>query len=64
LESASGVAVYPPELLLLERRRRAGSCNDSPFQNQSNHNKIHVIKNVTNMEYESEDDILCELDLV
>ena len=49
-ESASGVA-------------GVGSNNDSSFQNQSNQTKIDVIKNVTSTEYESEDEILCEIEL-
>ena len=52
------------ELLLLERRRRVGSCNDLPFQNQSNPTKIGVIKNPTNMEYELEDEMVCEMELI
>jgi hypothetical protein len=57
-ESASGVAVHPPSYW-----RRAGSCNDSHFQKQSNQTKINVIKNLSCSEYESEDDILCEMEL-
>jgi len=41
----------------------AGSCNDLPFQNQTNQSKIDVIKNSTFIESESEDEILCEMEL-
>jgi len=51
------------ELLLLERRRRVGSCNDSQIQNQSDQTKIDAIKKSTYSLYESEDEILCAMEL-
>ena len=56
---ARRVAVYPPK----ERRRGAGSNNDSHFQDLSIRTKINVIKNSTYSAYDSEDDILCEMKL-
>ena len=40
-----------------------GSNNDSQLHNQQNQTKIDVIKSTSQSEYESEDDILCEMEL-